>query len=130
MTDGPISTPRRPAPRSIGTPMIFTFLNMTRTSVRPRSGGPTTIILTSWMGGRQERPRPAELNLGSQTADQLWRGQINCEAVSTLDRISHPFHKSSYSQFEFVQIRRFNNISLGPGNGPPFSLEVTGSGRS
>src|SRR5262249_10419247 len=28
IADGPISTPRRPAPRSIGTPMIFTRLLM------------------------------------------------------------------------------------------------------
>src|SRR5215831_524016 len=29
MTEGPMSTPRRPAPRSIGTPIIFTFFTMT-----------------------------------------------------------------------------------------------------
>src|SRR5262245_7888321 len=121
MTDGPISTPRRPAPRSIGTPMILTFLTMTRTSVGPRPAALSALFSHYGSGnGKKGLGPPGRLSDLSSVSTP--------KKVLSGNRIRHAFYQPPDIQLELVQIRWFDHITLSPGCQPGLDIRTIGGG--
>src|SRR5262245_66052769 len=99
MTEGPISTPRRPAPRSIGTPIILTFLTISWTPFGGRQRyRQSNCPIMVWE--RQEKLQPSKASprviwlismsgLGGTRClvDQLPDGELEIVEVCRFDQI-------------------------------------------